>query len=403
MRMPTNSRLIPERVTPNAIAYAVFVPTGLITVLLGPLLPTLSLRWSLNDTQAGYLVTAQFIGSLWSTVSSSIVLPRIGFRWSIAIGLVLMALGALTLSAHNFLSGIVAVFCYGTGIGLTVPVGNLLVAGASPKHRSSSLNLLNFCWSAGAVACPFLLAAFQRGSGTAMFLSTLAAVLILLVVALFVVPVSLPVETGVTMVPSNYSLLRYLRTPTAIVLAVLFFVYVGTESSVGVWLASYAQRVSGTQSTEWITAPSYFYGALLLGRVAAPAILRRISDVTYARLSAVLAVVSVGALLCSRSFLTVAICAGLAGIGFSTLYPITIGYLSASFGAVASRIAGTLFALSTLGGASMPWLVGYMSTQLGSLRMALLVTLLGALIMLWLFCTEVPLKVEYGPGKEAGA
>ena len=34
-----------------------------------------------------------------------------------------------------------------------------------------------------------------------------------------------------------------LAMPTAVVLGVLFFVYVGTENAVGGWLASYAKRV----------------------------------------------------------------------------------------------------------------------------------------------------------------
>lgn len=131
--------------------------------------------------------------------------------------------------------------------------------------------------------------------------------------------------------------------------------------------------------------------------MTAPIILKRIPDATYARLSALLAVLSVGALLYSQSFLSVAICAVLTGLGLSTLYPIMIGYLSASFGAAASRIAGTIFAFSTLGAASIPWLVGYVSTQFGSLRIALVITLLGALIMLCLFCMNVPLPVEMDP------
>lgn len=399
--MQSSSPHIAERrlhLAPKAIAYAVFVPTGLITVLLGPLLPMLSARWSLNDTQAGYLVTAQFIGSLLSTVSSSIVLPRFGFRRSIASGLLLMAIGAATLGAHGFVWGVVSVFCYGTGIGLTVPVGNLLVASATPEHRSSSLNLLNFFWSAGAMICPFLLAVFRHGRQDATFLVSLAAVLVLLVVVLLTVPIAMPQPNEEHPRQAQHSRLRYLLAPTAIVLEILFFVYVGTESSIGIWLASYAKRISGTQSSEWITAPSYFYGALLLGRLAAPIILRRLSDVVYARLSAVLAVFSVGALLCSRSFISVVICAALAGIGLSTLYPTMIGYLSASFGAVAPRIAGTMFALSTLGAASIPWLVGFLSTHFGSLRISMGITLAGTLLMLSLFCVKLPVELKAGSG-----
>jgi len=230
-----------------------------------------------------------------------------------------------------------------------------------------------------------------------MFLLGVAVVLVLLVVILLAIPVTMPdASIENTSLPKS-SRLAYLLTPAAIVLEILFFVYVGTESSIGIWLASYARRVSGAQTAEWITAPSYFYGALLLGRVTAPMILKRIPDATYARLSALLAVWSVGALLYSHSFLSVAICAGLTGLGLSTLYPIMIGYLSASFGAAASRIAGTIFAFSTLGAASIPWLVGYVSTQSGSLRIALVITLLGSLIMLCLLYMNLPLQVELDP------
>ena len=35
--------------TPTAVAHLAFVPTGILTILLGPLLPSLEVRWSLND------------------------------------------------------------------------------------------------------------------------------------------------------------------------------------------------------------------------------------------------------------------------------------------------------------------------------------------------------------------
>ena len=86
-----------------------------------------------------------------------------------------------------------------------------------------------------------------------------------------------------------------------------------------------------------------------------------------------------------HSFLGIAFCAALIGFGLSTLYPIAIGFFSASFGAVASRIGGTLFSIATLGGAIVPWLVGFVSTHSGSLRSALLVPLLGCLAIAWFY------------------
>src|SRR5215469_1917182 len=62
--MEVSSRAKPQSRThfsSNAIAHALFVTNGIVTVILGPLLPLLSARSALNDTQAGYLVTAQFV------------------------------------------------------------------------------------------------------------------------------------------------------------------------------------------------------------------------------------------------------------------------------------------------------------------------------------------------------
>ena len=91
------------------------------------------------------------------------------------------------------------------------------------------------------------------------------------------------------------------------------------------------------------------------------------------------------AIIAVHSLLGIAFCAALIGFGLSTLYPIAIGFLSASFGAVASRIGGALFSIATLGAATVPWLVGFVSTHSGSLRSALLVPLLGCLAIVWFY------------------
>jgi FHS family glucose/mannose:H+ symporter-like MFS transporter len=373
------------QLTASAIAHATFVPTGMGTVLLGPLLLTLSVRWSLNDSQAGYLVTAQFLGALLSTVSCGVVLPRFGFRCTISCGLVTMGIGAATLIAGPFWWALLAVFCYGIGIGLTIPTGNLLVAQVVSERRSSALNLLNCSWSAGAVACPFLLAAFQHRGRTNCFLYGIAGLLALVTVTLFVIPTDLPEPRREGDSAPWRSWIRYLWTPAAVVLGAIFFIYVGTENALGAWLASYAKRVSAIPSSAWITVPSYFYGALLLGRVLAPLTLRQVSDVKQACTGAVLAMIGSGTLLFARSVWSVAVCATFAGLGMSSLYPIAIGFLSEAFGAATPRIAGVMFALSTLGGASVPWLVGYVSTRFASLRTALVVAVAGCLTMLFLF------------------
>ena len=107
--------------TPTAVAHAAFIPTGIVTVLLGPVLPSLSARWALTDAQAGELFTAQFLASTIGVASSGALVPRLGYKVVIVLGLIFMAIGVGALPIGSRLMGTAAVACYGVGLGLTSP------------------------------------------------------------------------------------------------------------------------------------------------------------------------------------------------------------------------------------------------------------------------------------------
>jgi MFS transporter, FHS family, glucose/mannose:H+ symporter len=371
--------------TPTAVAHLAFVLTGIVNVLLGPVLPTLSTRWALNDTQAGELFTAQFLASTGGVALSGILVPRFGYQAVLVLGLVFMAIGVATLPLGSWLLGLASVACFGAGLGLTIPTANLLVAEVNPAKKASALTLLNFSWSVGAVACPFLLAAFQRSGPIATFFYAVGVCLLLAAAALAGVSLPHPNKTEGQSATPTQSLANLLRTPAAIALGTLFFVYVGTENAVGGWLASYAKRIGDGAGTMWVTTPSFFYGALLLGRAVAPLVLRRVPELTLARSGVATAWLGVLGLIASPSMPAVLASAVVIGLGLSAVYPITIALLSHNFGAAATRLGGVMFALAGLGAACMPWIVGFTSTQLSSLKFGLTVPLAGSVIMLALY------------------
>jgi FHS family glucose/mannose:H+ symporter-like MFS transporter len=372
-------------ITPTSVAHAAFVPTGIVTVLLGPLLPWLSGRWSLSDAQSGEFFTAQFLASTLGVAFSGVLVPRLGYRFAMFLGLLFMVVGVGTLPIGSRVIGMVAVGCYGIGLGLTIPTCNLLVAEVNPETRAAALSLLNFSWSVGAVACPFLLAPFQRAGRIPMFFFSLAAFVLL--VALSLAWVALPQSSplGNSAGPSGRSLARLLSTPAAIALGVLFFVYVGTENAVGGWLASYAKRLVDQHGTMWVTTPSFFYGGLLAGRALAPVFLKRIPEVRLVRLSVATALAALIGLLASRSITLVLLNAAMIGLGLAAIYPITISLLSHAFGPAATRVGSVMFMLASFGAACMPWLVGLTSTKMSSLKYGLAVPLLGCAVMLGLY------------------
>jgi fucose permease len=365
------------------LVHAAFVLTGVMTTLLGPMLPVFSGRWALSDSQAGYLFTAQFATSILGVAVSSVLVQRYGYRLTLVFGLGFMAVGAGVLAEASWIVGLVSVCTYGFGLGLTIPTANLLIAELHSDRRAAALNLLNFSWGIGAVGCPFVVATLQRSQRTSLLLLGMTVCLALVAGSLGFI--RMPVDTKANSPKAAASEPKIWKNRLVPVLGSLFFIYVGTESSIGGWVASYARRVDAGSGTFWALTPSFFWGALLLGRALAPLILRHVRETTLATAGLVLASLGILVLLIANTMALVVVGASVAGFGLASVFPINIALLSQWFGEMASRIGGVMFALSSLGGATVPWLVGALSSRFGSLRVGLTVPLLGSITMLFLY------------------
>jgi fucose permease len=366
-------------------AYASFVPIGIATVLLGPMLPTLSARWSLNYAQAGALFTAQYLASTVAVGLSGVLASRWGFRFPMKAGLGLVAAGLALLLAGPKWLGIACIAAYGAGLGLAVPAANLLVAAANPERRSAKLNLLNFFWSAGAVLCPFLVAAAGKSHEISILLGFVSGFCALVAIAVAAMPAHI-VEPPARR-PAGTKILPFIRQRLTafLVLAVLFFVYVGTENGFGQWVASYAKSLGNMTLAVAVMTPSFFYAALMLGRWLAPLLLRAIDEVKLVRAGLLLACAGTAGLLFSHGLPGVVASACATGLGLAAVYPITISLLSREFGSSSSRIGSVMFVMSNLGGGLMPWIVGLSSNRLGTLKAGLFVPLLGCVAMYLLY------------------
>src|SRR6185437_14711368 len=133
-----------------------FVLTGVVMTFLGPMLPSLSARWSLNDTQSGSLIFAEFFSSMFGMLFSGISVQRLGYRKTLILGMALMPLGVALLSFGPWLWGIAAICIFGIGYGMTTPAGNLRTAEINPGRSASALSVINAVWGIGAMSSPFL-------------------------------------------------------------------------------------------------------------------------------------------------------------------------------------------------------------------------------------------------------
>ena len=372
-------RRVPVATNGIVLIHADFLITGIVMTFIGPMLPILAARWSLTDAQSGSLIFVQFFSSMFGMLASGVSVQRLGYRTTLIIGSLLMASGTSLLASGSWDMGIVAVCILGIGYGITTPAGNLRTAEINPDRSASALNVINAVWGIGAMSSPFLVAIAQREHHPTYFLYGTAASLLVLLLALlfsrFVPDTHAHGEAAV----GDSGLWSEGVLP---LICVLFFIYVGTETSFGAWVATYARRIDSRAHTFATMTPSFYWGALLMGRALAPIILRFRSAVTIARAGLVIALLGGGALVAAHGIKLVILGALLAGLGLASIFPISVSLLPGWFGGSARRASGAVFASGNIGGAVVPWFMGEVSTRAGSLRLAFFVPLLGVSAML---------------------
>jgi MFS transporter, FHS family, glucose/mannose:H+ symporter len=378
----------------TAAAYVSFIPTGIVTVLLAPMLPILSERWSLNYSQAGALSTAQYLASTCAVGVAGVLAARWGFRFVIKTGLLFMALGLALLLAGPRILGIFSIVLYGGGQSLVVLAANLLVGAVNPARRSATLNLLNFFWSAGAVACPLLVAASNKAHHIVLFLVLVSAGCLAVALGIALMPASIVEPASHAPERTKTKWRSLLQDHAFFPLAALFFLYVGTENGFGFWVAYYAKDLGSITPAMSLRTPSFFYASLMLGRWLAPFLLRSIGEIRLVQTALILACSGMAGLLFSHDLAAVAASACAAGLGLSCVYPITIALLSSRFGRASSQVGSVLFVLTNIGGGLLPWVVGLSSNHYGSLKAGLLVPLIGAASMLALYLGTWSRKIE---------
>jgi len=363
-------------------AYISFIPIGIATVLLGPMLPTLSARWSLNYSQAGAFFPVQYVASTCAVAFSGVLVSWRGYRFAMKAGLLLIAMGLAFLLAGPKWCAALCIAANGAGLGLAVPAANLMVAAANPERRSATLNLLNFFWSAGAVAGPFLVAAAAKTQHIPLFLLCVSGFALTVAIGIALMGSGI-VEPAATLDKGPVLPLIRARAHLFSILALLFFLYVGVENAFGQWMASYVKSLGTLTLATALATPSLFYASLTIGRMLAPALFRILDEIRLVQVGLLLACAGMAGLIFSHALPGVAASACAAGLGLSYVYPITISFLSREF--VSPRIGSLMFVLSNIGGGLLPWIVGISSTRFGTLKAGLYVPLLGCAMMYFLY------------------
>ncbi|MBB5316014.1 MFS transporter [Tunturibacter empetritectus] len=350
---------------------------GLGTALLGPILPLLAKQWEMVDSQSGLMMMAKFCGAFLGGVTVS---QRL--RWSLLAGLVAgtVGFGGFAMSPSMGL-GCIGLFVGGFGLGQIITSINILAGRRFTAHRGSALSLLNFSFSLGAMLSALLAAWLLPHFALRGVLEGFAGLFAIGLLALWIQTRgevsgaesfdAAPLQTGPQTGLSGRVYLYF---------AGLLVLYGGLETCLSGWLTTFALRYGDKTLAVSEYTTLLLWMALTFGRLGASAVMLHVGEKTAQRWSLALAAGFTAALAMAHSAETIAIFAVLLGLSLAPFFPATFALLMAE--RPTARQAGIVVAVSGLGAAALPWMMGVISTRTGSLQLALALPFAAALGLL---------------------
>lgn len=350
-----------------------FLLAGLGTVLLGPLLPSVAHAWQLTDAQSGLLLLTKFVGAFLGGVT---VPRRLGLGIFIGSLLAFAGFGAFALS-HSLLPGCVALFVSGIGLGQIIASTNILTGRRYRTHTGSALASLNFFWSLGAVITGVLVAAFIPRYGLRNPLLCFAALYLLSGMGGLIRHTSSSGEAETGSEPAHS-----LAASSIAFFSLLLFLYGGLETCLTAWITTFTVRFSDLRLLGGQSGVVLLWASLTGGRALSSIALRRASELAVQRTGLLLASAVIAVLAWAHHGWMLSSCCILLGLGVAPFFPATFGLLMRQ--QPPARTAGFILAVSGLGAAFFPWMMGVLSTQTGSLRIAMIVPWTLAVLLLLL-------------------
>lgn len=357
-----------------------FFIVGIVTVLLGQILPILAANLSLNDEQSGFFFTAQFGGSIIGTISTAFLIKSIGFVRTLGIAFFLFIVGLGGINFGGLEISWASVLIYGIGVGLAIPSTLMLTAALNPVKTTSALNLMSFVWGLGAIASqPFVSFLGQGKFVLPTFLLVAVSILFAAIYLILFKGFEAPGNDPVSKAQSSDSIWS---NPKSWLIVAFGFCDVGIESGISGWLTSYTFRSDLPAEISWLSATPIFFAFFVAGRGIAAVVARFLSNNQIIWVSLTINFLGTMLLIFSNSWQTIFVSAAILGLGLAAVFPTNMSRFTETFGPAANDKTVPLFVMGSVGSITITWLIGFISNQYtNSLKAGLAVLVVAAIIL----------------------
>jgi fucose permease len=360
---------------------AIFV-YGMLSAMLGTILPDLSDRFRLSPRQNGTIAFAQAIGLIIASLGVGPLIDNEGKKLGLIIGLALIATALFALpSASGFRSILFLLFLLGVGGGIVVTGANALVSDVGEAHRATALNMVNLFFGLGGLATPFI-AANLFGRNWVRLCYTIAALTVVSLAIEASTKMPEPARTGGFVLADAAPVLG---RPLLFLLGLFLFLYVSCEVGIWNWLPRHliAQGIPESRALNILSLG--FALGLLIGRVGVSPIFIRVPAITVLLCASVVMAVSTFLMLRLSNPLTAAILVFLAGLSMAPVFPTTLAIVGDNFPRMAGTAIGFVITCGWIGLAVSSRIIGFIAGgDPRRLKKALLVIPVSAVLMVGL-------------------
>jgi fucose permease len=345
----------------HGAAWLALLCLGIQASAIGPVLPFLADEHDVSLDTAGLLLSAFFVGSIFSSAAVAIALHGRDARLLCIIGLSAQATGALLVAvAPSWELVLLAGLVFGLGDGLVIAATHILIP-ATTADVPSGLNTLNLFFAIGAIVGP--LGAGAILSTTEEYRIVYAGITSVFTMALLAMVAADVSVHGAIAAPEQE--FRLPMSPTAWVMGAVLFLYVGAEFGLGAWVSSFARETVDAGVFVSAVIASCYWGALAAGRLASVWYFAGQRDpVRLLAVGCAGAGLSALALTLSSGSVGIAVAAAMgAGFFFGPIWP-TVTAVAAEDGEPSATAATVT--IGNAGGVAIPWLQGLVLVGAGA-------------------------------------
>ncbi len=373
-----------------AIIYAAFIGLGLPDALLGSAWPVMQNDLSVDLSYAGIISGIIALGTILSSLLSHRITSRFGAGLVTGISTLATAMAMFGFAlSDSFLLICLCAVPFGLGAGaVDAALNNYVALHYSPRHMS----WLHCFWGVGAILGPYIMGhmlatdlGWSGGYTAVGIVQGILAVGLLCSLPLWKSDISPDTPTPTT--SPHLTISQILKIRGVKLTLITFMAYIGVESSIGVWSASFMTEHRQLPPEQAAELSALFFGGITLGRFLSGFVAGKFTDKTMIR--AGLMTIALGVILLalptsSPLFTAVGLC--IMGLGCAPIYPCIIHATPYRFGRENSQaVIGMQMAGAYMGSFLIPPFFGVLADIF---YIGLLPAFLGLLLLAMILCSE---------------